>query len=381
MAASVLLTPNLKVEPPSSSAPGELPAGLRRYVEAHFGARLTRVERLGPDAGAGTSTAKTDGYGLPMHLWLERPDGSQQQLVFRLAGSNRFGHDRRSDRAQEQLLAFDTFGLVDRHVHAVDVGAIDGGGELTSLSRAQELFLITEWVDGTPYAEDLRALAHGGTLRALDVQRTRALASHLAALHQRLPPDAVAWERCLRDTVGSGEGLFGVCDAYPEDTPGASPARLLELEQLATQWRWRLKPKVHRLSRTHGDFHPFNLVFREGLDFSLLDASRGAQGESADDVTALAINYVFFALEHRHQWSEGFGVLWDTLWSTYLEHSGDEELLDCVAPFLAWRAVVVACPRFYPHLSAVARERLLTFALEALAAPRFDPGLAHRLFP
>ena len=32
------------------------------------------------------------------------------ELVFHTASPNDFGHDRRSDRAQEMLLAFDTFG-------------------------------------------------------------------------------------------------------------------------------------------------------------------------------------------------------------------------------------------------------------------------------
>src|SRR5437867_3783684 len=40
--------------------------------------------------------------------------------------------------------------------------------------------------------------------------------------------------------------------------------------------RWRLRTRAHRLSRTHGDFHPRNLLFREGTDFSGLDRSRGA---------------------------------------------------------------------------------------------------------
>ena len=34
----------------------------------------------------------------------------------------------------------------------------------------------------------------------------------------------------------------------------------------------------------HGDFHPWNLLFREGVEFSVLDRSRGEWGEPADDV-------------------------------------------------------------------------------------------------
>jgi len=43
-------------------------------------------------------------------------------------------------------------------------------------------------------------------------------------------------------------------------------------------------------------FHPWNLLFRTETDFSVLDRSRGEWGEPADDVAALAVNYLFFGL-------------------------------------------------------------------------------------
>ena len=60
---------------------------------------------------------------------------------------------------------------------------------------------------------------------------------------------------------------------------------------------------------------------------------------------------------------------------------GTQTMQRCVAPFLAWRALVVACPRFYPGLSAEARDRMLTLADRVLDAPRFDPDSAGALFP
>ena len=50
------------------------------------------------------------------------------------------------------------------------------------------------------------------------------------------------------------------------------------------------------------------------------------------------------------------------------------------APWLAWRALVIASPRFYPDLPAAAREALLGLAERALGAERFDPGTAEELF-
>lgn len=353
-------------------------AGLDAYFAARFGSAVERVEPLAPDSG-GRSTAKVEGYGEPLKVTLRRSDGTEWTCVFHTVTPNEFGHDRRSDRAQQVLLAYDTFGSIPRHVAPLDAGVLGPGGP-QSLAGTGEHFLVTEWAEGTPYAADLRRLAHGEPLAPLDLERARVLARYLAGLHERLPPDAPRWRRALRDLVGSGEGIFGIADAYGEGVPGANPERLAAIEQRSLEWRRRLRRRAHRLSRTHGDFHPFNIVFRGDSDFSVLDASRGCAGEPADDVTALAINYVFFAADHPERWRTGFAPLWRSLWSTYLELSQDRELLACAAPFLAWRALVVCCPRFYPQLTAGARDRLLGLAERALDAERFDPAVADGLF-
>ena len=54
--------------------------------------------------------------------------------------------------------------------------------------------------------------------------------------------------------------------------------------------------------------------------------------------------------------------------------------LETAAPFLAWRALVLACPRFYPGLEPTARGKLLDLADRALAADAFDPAFAEVLF-
>src|SRR5262249_3545255 len=141
-------------------------------------------------------------------------------------------------------------------------------------------------------------------------------------------------------------------------------------------WRSRLRARVERLTTVHGDFHPFNIVFGSGADFTLLDASRGCAGDAADDVAALAINFVFFALDHEGAWTRTLGRLWRRFFAVYLDDSGDRALLDVIAPFLAWRGLVVACPAFYPQLPGAARDRLLALVERALEAPRFDPAWA-----
>jgi aminoglycoside phosphotransferase (APT) family kinase protein len=144
------------------------------------------------------------------------------------------------------------------------------------------------------------------------------------------------------------------------------------------EWRWKLKARSHRLRQVHGDFHPWNIMFREGTDFSVLDRSRGEWGDAADDVTCLALNYLFFSLQRSGKLEGGFERLWRRFWDRYLERSGDREILEVAAPFLAFRGLVMANPLWYPALGAEVRKKLFNFINNVLAASEgFDPALAN----
>jgi hypothetical protein len=360
-----------------------LDAGLSRLAAALVpGGRLEAVEPLAPDdasAASASATAKAEGYGAPLKLTVTDAAGRRRLLVFRTMAPNPFGHDRRADRFDGLVLAYDGFGRIPDHVAALDVGAIGPDGAPISLRGAGEPYLVTEFAAGRPYADDLREVAVRGA-GALDVARCDALIDWLARLHASPVDDPPAWRRAVRDLLGHGEGIFGIVDGYGDEVPAAPPARLQALEARALAWRWRLRPRASRLRRTHGDFHPFNLLFGEGTAFWLLDASRGGLGDPADDLVALTINYPFFALDRPGAWS-GLGPLWHRAWRRYLAARGDAGLLESVAPFLAWRALVLCCPRFYPGLSPGGRDALLGLAERALDAPAFDPAWAAELFP
>ncbi len=360
----------------------EIPSGLSELLARQFpGGAVLEARPLAPDAKAEGATTKVEGYGRPLLVRVRGADGTLHAVVFRTASENEYGHDRRADRAAGALLAFDTFGQIPHHIRALDVGAIRRDGQLLSLRDGGELYLLTTYAPGSLYAEDLRRLQHEGEARPLDLQRVRALAACLAELHADRGGPRAAYTRAVRDLVGHGEGIFGIVDGYPPATPAAPPERLHGIERRCLDWRWRLRERTDRLCRTHGDFHPFNIVFREGSDFSLLDASRGCRGEAADDVTCLAINYVFFALSDRDSWAGGFGPLWRQLWRSYLDATGDRALLAVAPPFLAWRGLVLASPRWYPELPQSARQALLGWIERALDAPSFDPDSAEELFP
>lgn len=358
-----------------------VPPKLGEYVARLLpGATLLEIEPLAPDAGAtASSTAKVAGYGKPVRLVVD-DHGVRRELVWHVAAANDFGHDRRADRAAEILLAHDDFAAVPGHVRPVDVGAVRADGTLVSLRDAGELYLVTTYAPGTIYADDLRRLAAGAAIAERDLRRVDALASYLAALHVPIADGTKRYRRAIRDLIGHGEGIYGIVDGYPDDVPAAPPSRLSAIETRCATWRARLRDRGARLARTHGDFHPFNIVF-DHLAPTMLDASRGACGDPADDLTALAINFVLFALDARATWRDGLGVLWRRWWSRCAELRPDPDLRAIAPPFFAWRALVVCNPRFYPQLSATGRDALLGLAERALDAGELDPAAAEALFP
>ena len=163
-----------------------------------------------------------------------------------------------------------------------------------------------------------------------------------------------------------------MADSYAGEEP-----LLRDIEARCVEWRWKLKRRAHRLRQVHGDFHPWNILFRAGAEFSVLDRSRGEWGEPADDVTCLALNYLFFSLQRSGRLEGAFETLWRRFWERYLERSGDRELLEVAAPFIAFRALVMANPLWYPALGQGLRDKLFRFILNVLDAGRFDPARAN----
>jgi aminoglycoside phosphotransferase (APT) family kinase protein len=313
-------------------------------------------------------------------LTVRSAQGAQRKLVFRTQRSDDFGHDRRADRAAEALLAYDTRAETPRHAGVVDVGAILSSGQVHSLRDAGELYWVTDFVPGEVYAEDLRRIGDGKKASADDLARCDELVAYLASLHAEKLGRPAEYRRAVRDLIGHGEGIFGIVDSYPDDMEPRTLDQVRRIEQRCAEWRWKLRGREARLSRTHGDFHPFNILFDEGGGLWLLDASRGCRGDPADDATCLAINFLFFGFEHQSSWTQGFGPLWRRFWEGYLEKTGDQELLTVAPPYFAWRALVVANPLWYPNAHADVRYRLLGFAERALTDGRLEPADAEELF-
>lgn len=345
---------------------------LERYLRTRFGPEATLLSygRIGKPGSRGEE--KRYGYGTPVKLTF-RVGRRVRSSVLETMKPGPFGHEHMADRAQAILWDYESYGRLPRHVKALDVGAFDGRQALFSVADAREFFVLNEWAEGITYHRDLARLARGAVLRTLDRARTIALARYLARIHAKKRRDADLYRRRLRELIGHGECIMGLTDSYPARCGFITGDLLRTVEETCNRWRWRLRDKANRLSQVHGDFHPYNVLFRTGTDFSVLDRSRGEWGEPADDVTAMTMNYLLNSLIRWGRLQGPFEILFRLFWDTYLEASGDKEVTGTAAPFYAFRGLVVASPLWYPNLPMEVRRSLFHFIENVLDVPRFAP--------
>lgn len=345
---------------------------LEAYLQSLYGEdlRLLRTRKMGETIPT-TEDVKGFGYGSPLLVEYEAKGKKDSAVISTMRVQHGFGHDHFSDRARILIWQNATFGKLPKHVPSLDVGYFTEKGKLVSAGAAREYFLLMEKVEGKEYFFDLERVKEKGATD-LDFDRVVALSSYLAEIHcvkMDLPP---LYQRKIRETVGDGECIFGILDDYPENPIFLDPGELCDIEKLCVEWRWKLRDKTDRLCQVHGDFHPWNVMFREGTDFTVLDRSRGEWGEAADDITAMAMNYIFYSVQKSLRLTGDLKDLFELFFENYLEKSGDEELLEVIAPFFAFRAMVVASPTWYPLLSEDTRRTLFNFLENVLGSKEFN---------
>jgi len=348
-------------------------AALEQYLQDRFGPGtvLLSYGAIGKESSQGAY--KHYGYGSPVKVMFQ-VGRSRRSAVIETMSPGPFGHEHMADRAQAILWDYDSYGRLPCHVHALDVGAFSANQELFSVADAREFFVLTQWTEGASYHADLQRLAEGRPLRALDRRRTKALATYLAKIHRKKRRDPELYRRRLRELIGHGECIMGLTDSYPARFGFITEDLLRSVEEACNRWRWKLRGETRRLSQVHGDFHPWNVLFRAGTDFSVLDRSRGEWGEPADDVTSMTINYLFFSLCRWGDLRGPFEVLFRLLWETYIEASGDDDVTRTSAPFFAFRGLVLASPVWYPKLPIEIRRTIFRFMQNVLDEPQFDPS-------
>ena len=347
------------------------PGVLETYLQSLFGAstQVLSVDRIG---GTATGDVKRFGYGTAFHV-AYRSNGRDRAAVFQTVRPGPHGHETMADRAQLLLSNYHTFSSLPRHVRALDVGEVDTTGALRTLGNATELFILTEYAEGTGHDRDFFRIRDSGVLTEEDLRRSDQLCDYLVKIHAVRKDDPGLYARRIRELVGHGECIMGLTDAYPERHGFIDRDLLEQVEHQVVRWRWRLKARTSRLCQVHGDFHPWNILFEDDGQFHILDRSRGEWGEAADDVSCLTVNYLFFSLQRNGRLDGAFQTLFTRFWARYLEQTGDRELLSVVAPFFAFRGLVLASPVWYPDLSDAIRRRIFSFVRNVLDAGSFEP--------
>lgn len=314
---------------------------------------------------------KEFGYGKPLLIRFSADGEAKTAVLSSMRTEGGFGHDHFSDRAQILIWQHATFNRLPEHVRSIDCGYFTHDGRLKSAGDAEEYFLLMEEVEGVEYFLDLERIRSNGATE-LDIERASALSGYLADIHARKHDNRELYVRRIRDLVGHGECIMGLMDSYPDDLDFITGKELAEIERSCVDWRWKIKSKTDRLCMVHGDFHPWNVMFRKGLDFTVLDRSRGEWGEAADDLSSMATNYIFYSLQEHGRLDHDFKRMYDRFMEHYLAETGDWDVLKVIQPFYAFRGLVVASPVWYPNLDREIRVKLFNFIRNALMDDEFD---------
>lgn len=333
---------------------------IETYIRNLFGGRVHRV----------TITKLGEGVqGAGFLVQVETETGSEPYVIKGLFPEG-LGHDYPPDRAGVFLLDLEDFGVLPGHVKAIDVLSEMKDGQIKSIGGGKEYYLLMERAEGRHYFNDLSDYAAKEALEEDDIEKIRSMAHYLAGIHAVKKASRTLYWRKLRDTIGHGECLMGVFDTYPDGT--ISFEEMADIEKKCIDWRAKLKQNPGRLCQVHGDFHPGNIWFRDDGSFILLDRSRGAWGDAADDVSALTINYIFFSLNAFGSVRGAYYEALSMFLETYLAETGDTELCSVIAPFYAFRGAVVANPVFYPDVPHENRRRIIRFVQSVLDEESFN---------
>ncbi|MBW2984175.1 hypothetical protein KY361_03615 [Candidatus Woesearchaeota archaeon] len=303
-------------------------------------------------------------------------DRALKTVILRVERPVGFSHDYPSDRAKVFILQHALSGLIPNHIRSIDVVGLSKN-KIVSIGGCKDFYQFVEEAQGTYYKEDLDKLLKKGHLGTIDRKKALFLSNYLVDLHKKKfkgPEDMAKsiHRRHTRDVIGNGEMLIGVLDTYPGRVDWLSKEDITDLIKRAVAFREKIKDKHNRLCRMHGDFHPANIIFRNSNKLKVLDASRELWGEPADDITSLGINYIWYALMHKGNFSGPFKELFEIFWDTYISKTKDYGVNKIAPLFFAFRGVVVAHPTFYKGQSDNTRSKIFNFINAVLDEEEFD---------
>lgn len=306
-------------------------------------------------------------------------DGKKYRKILKSLYAENMGKEYSADRAQSLILAHSSYSSMKNHIKSTDVIGLEKNGGIVSIGNAEEFFIIMEEARGEDYFNDLRRIGQRDKLEDADKNRVLILARYLADLHKQKFEKESLYKRKIRDTIGGGESLMGVMDMYPKKLDWFPKKTQVQIVQKAVEFWMRDKYRSARLCHIHGDFHPGNIWFTGAEDFVILDRARGEFGEAADDITALTINFIFYALIYKGEFSGALKESMDIFIKEYFRLANDKEMEKIIAPYWVFRAAVLCNPCFYSDAffgsagkANKVRKKIIKFALRILNAKKFS---------
>ncbi|WP_461832888.1 aminoglycoside phosphotransferase family protein [Desulfothermus sp.] len=329
--------------------------------------RCISLDEFGKQEG---EVLKDFGYGKPIIVNIEFDSGEKKDVVISTMRGDEYGHQYYWDRARILMFQYETGGKLDKHVRPVAIGYMSQDG-LIPVKGAKEFFIVNERVNGEDYYLSLDRIKKGD-FREEDIEFVKKLARYLAKIHSQKYQQDDLYIRRIRNLIGDCECIFGIIDGYPYPYNDYPEERFIQLEKELISWRWKLKKYCYRLCVVHGDFHPWNVLVTGDNDFWVLDRSRGEYGEAADDVATMACNYILYGLYDRPKITGPFEKMYMTFFEEYLSYTEDKEILEVIAPFFVFRALVIASPKWYPNHPKEVRAGLFRFMENILKDEKFD---------
>ncbi len=313
---------------------------------------------------------KDFGYGRPITVSVELKSGEVKDVVVSFMRGDEYGHQYYWDRARILMFQYETGGRLKKHVRPVALGYVSDTG-IEPINGPKEFFIVNERVKGEDYYLSLDRIKKGD-FKTQDLEFVKRLAAYLAEIHSQKAQNRDLYIRRIRNLIGDCECIFGIIDGYPYPYDLFSEDKFIQLEKELISWRWKLKKYDHRLCVVHGDFHPWNVLVTKDNDFWVLDRSRGELGDGADDVATMACNYILYGLYDKPMITGPFENMYMTFFEEYLSRTNDTEMLEVIAPFFVFRALVIASPIWYPNHPIEVRQGLFRFMINILKDHKFD---------
>jgi hypothetical protein len=340
------------------------------YLRQVFG-KDAKLESVGSIGNLDEQGMKSFGYGKPLLIRF-LVHGKPREAVLSTMKGDKYGHQFYWDRAAILMFQFETSKRMKRHAQPLALGYVDRSNRFNPIRKPKEFFMLNEKLSGHDYFLDLNRIAESG-LQNGDEQLARDFGSWLAEVHAKKKKDDDLYFRRIRNLLGASECILGLVDeAYPHPYALYPDDGFIALEKKLIDWRWKLRGYADRLCAVHGDFHPWNVLVDDDGSFSVLDRSRGEWGEAAGDLATMALNYLLWSLGTHGKLGGAFERLYMAYFSEYLETTGDEQVLEVIAPFFVFRCLVIASPEWYPDHSDETRYGLFRFMENVLEEDTFD---------